>query len=213
MRRFLLLFLALCALLLALYGIGVALGVPVDADPTPWLERHPASSGALIAALLVADVVLPLPSSLLMIASGTLCGAVLGSLWSIAGSAGAAAFGWWLGRRGGGWYERMLSASERDRARAWLERHGWVALAASRPVPILAEAVALASGAAGLPFARVLTSALCGALPISVFYALVGSGVLAFEQPWIAFVIALAAAAPLWWIGRSWSAQRIPPSR
>jgi uncharacterized membrane protein YdjX (TVP38/TMEM64 family) len=204
-KRFLVLFTALCALLLLFFGILVALGAPVDADPLPRLREHEAWAGALVAALLVADVLLPVPSSLLMIASGALCGPWLGALWSSAGALGAAAFAWWLGRRGGALYERLLGERDALRTRAWLERHGWLAIAASRPVPILAEATALAAGAAGLPFARVLASAALGALPICVFYALVGSGVLAIDSPWLAFAIALFAAAPLWWIGARWS--------
>ncbi|TAJ20845.1 MAG: hypothetical protein EPO68_05745, partial [Planctomycetota bacterium] len=129
----------------------------------------------------------------------------LGALWSSAGALGAAALAWWIGRRGGAWYVRLLGERDAARARAWLERHGWIAIAASRPVPILAEAVALAAGASGLPFARVLACAALGAVPISVFYALVGSGVLAIERAWLAFAIALVAAAPLWWIGARWS--------
>lgn len=205
MKRFLLLFAALCGLLLLLFGVAVVLGAPVDADPTPWLREHGRLAGALVAALLVADVVLPVPSSLLMIASGSLCGPWLGAAWSSAGALAAAALAWWLGRRGGGWYARLLGERDAARAGAWLERHGWIAIAASRPVPILAEAIALAAGAAGLRFARVLASAALGAVPISVFYALVGSGVLAIDGAWLAFAVALAAAAPLWWIGARWS--------
>lgn len=205
MKRFLLLFTALCALLLLLFGLAVALGAPVDSDPTPWLREHERWAGALVAVLLVADVVLPVPSSLLMIASGALCGPWLGALWSSLGALGAALAAWAIGRGGAAWTRRVLGEHDAERARLWLARHGWFAIAASRPVPILAEAVALAAGASGLSLARVLASAAVGAVPISVFYALVGAGVLAIERPWIAFVIALAAAAPLWWIGARWS--------
>ena len=66
--------------------------------------------------LLVADVLLPVPSSLVMVAHGAAFDVLKGTLLSLAGSTGAAMCGFWLGRRGGRLLERCVPTEERARA-------------------------------------------------------------------------------------------------
>jgi uncharacterized membrane protein YdjX (TVP38/TMEM64 family) len=57
-------------------------------------------AGLVRVGLLVVDVVLPVPSSLVMIAHGALFGFLLGTLLSVIGSVGAALVGFAIGRPG-----------------------------------------------------------------------------------------------------------------
>jgi hypothetical protein len=73
------------ALFLVIFLVAEALSVAVLDDPTPWLGRGDAFDGAIGTALLIADVVLPVPSSLIMIAYGALFGIVGGASVSLVG--------------------------------------------------------------------------------------------------------------------------------
>ncbi|WP_045234737.1 hypothetical protein, partial [Deinococcus pimensis] len=89
--------LAVLLLLGALFVVVEALGLPLLTDPTPWL-----GSGAVPAvvgtALLVADVLLPVPSSVVMVAYGSLYGVAAGTALSALGGVGAALLGYAVGR-------------------------------------------------------------------------------------------------------------------
>jgi uncharacterized membrane protein YdjX (TVP38/TMEM64 family) len=116
MKRYVLIMLALIASFTALFLIVEALGVPLLTDPTPWMRHGGVLAAALGVSLLVADVVLPVPSSLVMVAHGALFGVVIGTFLSLLGSVGAALFGFAIGRRGGKFLERFVTAGERERA-------------------------------------------------------------------------------------------------
>src|SRR6185436_9370770 len=135
------------ACFLMLFFIIEALGVPLLVDPTPWLSHGGVFAAIFGVGLLIADVVLPVPSSLVMVAHGALFGVAMGTFLSLLGSVGAALFGFALGRRGGRVLERLVTPAERARADYLLARWGALAIIVTRPVPLLAETVAIMAGA------------------------------------------------------------------
>ncbi|HEX5727056.1 MAG TPA: VTT domain-containing protein, partial [Longimicrobiaceae bacterium] len=161
-KHYLLILLAVCVALLALFGAATALGLPVLEDPTPWLGRGGVGTAALTTGLLWADVFIPVPSSLVMIANGVFFGVMGGTALTLLGAAGAAVVGYGVGRWGARSADRTIPAEERERARRLVERWGALAVVASRPVPILAEAVAIAAGLTGMPFGRFALAAVAG---------------------------------------------------
>src|SRR3954468_1108695 len=88
MRRYLWISLALAGTFLAGFGIAEALGIPLLTDPMPALRAAGPLAGAIGVGLLIADVVLPVPSSVIMIAHGALFGVWIGSILSLVGSVG-----------------------------------------------------------------------------------------------------------------------------
>src|SRR5215213_5929840 len=128
MKRYLMIMGGVLAFFLCLFFLVEALGVSLLVDPTPWLNRGGVWAAALGVGLLIADVVLPVPSSLVMVAHGALFGVVGGTLLSLLGSTGAAMFGFWIGRRGGRLLERLLTPEERERADLLLDRWGALAI-------------------------------------------------------------------------------------
>jgi uncharacterized membrane protein YdjX (TVP38/TMEM64 family) len=79
---------------LALFGLAEALHVPLLTNPQPFLDRAGLWGAAAIGAgLLIADVFLPVPASLVMVAHGALFGIVGGTLVSLIGSMGGAVLG------------------------------------------------------------------------------------------------------------------------
>jgi uncharacterized membrane protein YdjX (TVP38/TMEM64 family) len=113
LRRYRLVAGSVLVLVVALDFVVEALGVPLLTDPTPWLERGGALAALVGVSLLVIDVILPVPSSLVMVAHGGHFGVVIGTLLSAIGSIGAALVGFALGRWGGRLLVRLVPPRER----------------------------------------------------------------------------------------------------
>jgi uncharacterized membrane protein YdjX (TVP38/TMEM64 family) len=150
----------------AFTAAGVELGTDVAGSSAPALI------GVL---LLVSDVLLPVPSSVVMVALGASYGPVLGATLGAAGSLGALGTGYHLGRAGTRLVDRVGTPAERVRAQRLLRRWGPVAVIVSRPVPVLAETVAVLAGAAKLPARHLVLAGILGVAPMAAAYAMAGA--------------------------------------
>jgi uncharacterized membrane protein YdjX (TVP38/TMEM64 family) len=202
MKRYLLLILGMVAVILLLFALVEALDIPLLTDPSESLGRLGGWAALLGVALLVADVVLPVPSSLVMVAHGALFGVAIGALLSLVGSLGAGLFGFGLGRRGGPLIERLVPAEERARANALLDRWGDLAVIATRPVPVLAETVAILAGASPMTWGRMTLATAAGALPACLLYAVAGATARSLDSAVPIFAIVLAISGVFWFLGR-----------
>jgi uncharacterized membrane protein YdjX (TVP38/TMEM64 family) len=187
---------ALGAIMLALFGLAHALGVPVLTEAHPDLGEAGAGAAAASFALLAFDVVLPVPSSAVMTGNGALFGALGGAVLSLAGSVSAALLGFAIGRRGGALLDRLVPPVQRSRAA--LERQGMLAIVLTRPVPVVAETTAILAGAAGLPLARLTAAAALGSIPPAAGYALAGATAESFGGAPAVFAGVLLLSAALW---------------
>lgn len=191
------------ALFLGLFGLFAALDLPFLSDPRPWLEGGQRPLAAAIGfTLLVADVFLPIAASLVMVAHGAIFGIALGTLLSLAGGTAAAALAFAVGRWGGARFNRRIPADERRRAETLLGRWGELAVAASRPVPILAESLALLAGTTSLSWRRFLLAAAAGNLPIALLCAVTGATAARLDSFLLIFALVLVMAAAVWLAGR-----------
>lgn len=197
MKRYALLYTGLVGVMLVLFVLANTLNVPYLADPDPLRGHSGVLAGLVGVTLLVVDVVLPVPSSVVMAAHGALFGVALGSALSMVGSLGAFAVGFGLGRRGAAVITRAVPEDERRRADRFLARWGLVAIIVSRPVPILAETVAFAAGASLLRWRSALGAATLGYLPAASAFALAGTAAapLSGSALVVIAVVALALAA------------------
>ena len=202
MKRYLLLMAALMVFFIVLFFIVEALGVPLLSDPTPWMKHGGILAASLGVGLLIADVLLPVPSSLVMVAHGALFGVWVGTLLSLVGSVGAALFGFAIGRRGGQLLTRVVSPEERARADYLLGRWGSLAIVVTRPIPVLAETVAIMAGTSPMSWSRVALASLVGSLPPALLYALTGAAVANFQSVVLMFGVVLLVTGLFWVIGR-----------
>lgn len=178
------------------------LDVPLLTDPAPWMSRGGVLAAIIGVGLLIADVVLPVPSSLVMILHGALFGVWVGTLLSLAGSVGAALFGFALGRRGGPLLARVVSAEERARADRLIKRWGALAILVTRPVPIMAETVAIMAGASPLGWGRTAVAAFAGSLPAALLYALTGAAAASLRTEVLIFALVILIASFFWLVAR-----------
>jgi uncharacterized membrane protein YdjX (TVP38/TMEM64 family) len=202
MKRYLLIVVALIVCFTVIFLIAEALGVPLLSDPMPWMKHGGLLAASLGVGLLIADVVLPVPSSLVMVAHGALFGVVQGTILSLLGSVGAAMFGFAIGRRGGKLLERVVTPAERARANSLLQRWGVLAVIVTRPVPLLAETVAIIAGTSSLSWRSVILASIAGSFPAALLYALTGAAVANLQSTSLMFGVVILIAALFWLCGR-----------
>jgi uncharacterized membrane protein YdjX (TVP38/TMEM64 family) len=202
MKRYFIIWGGMLAFFLLLFVVVEALGVPLLTDPTPWLQQRGVLAAAVGVGLLVADVLLPVPSIAVMVAHGALFGIVGGTLLSLLGSVGAALLGFGIGRRGGGIFEQLVTPQERERADDLLRRWGTLAIIVTRPVPLLAETVAIVAGTSSLGWGRTTLAALAGSLPPALLYAITGAAAVNLQGTLLIFAAVMLIAGFFWVVGR-----------
>lgn len=201
MKRFALFIFFVMTLMLLMFIFAEALGIPfLTEDNYPQQEASPIS-GVINTGLLLVDVVLPVPSSVVMIVNGALFGVVGGGLLSLVGSLGGSALGYLLGRGNQPLVARFVGETDLARARKFMARWGVLALVASRPVPILAETVSIVAGTAGIGLRTTVLAAALGLTPIVILYAYVGATASTLESGLLAFGIVMLTASLTWLIG------------
>ncbi len=198
MKRYLLIMAAMMAFFLVLFLIVENLRIPLLGDPTPWMQKGGVFAASVGVGLLIADVLLPVPSSVVMVAHGALFGIVGGTLLSLTGSTGAALFGFAIGRRGGSLLERLVRPAERARADRMLTRWGGLAVVVSRPIPLLAETVAIIAGTSRFGWGRMTVAALAGSFPPALLYALTGATVANLKSTSLMFGVVLLVGGSFW---------------
>lgn len=149
-------------------------------------------------ALIVGDLVLPVPTPPVMATLGTLYGTVLGGLIASVGSvlAGLTAYG--LARAFGDKGARMIASEEElVEFRRFFDNWGAAGIIASRALPILPEVLTLLAGLAGMHLGRFVLSLVLGSLPVGLLMAFAGDW--AGESSTLLLVLTLIPAGL--WIG------------
>lgn len=168
-----------CGLLLAAILVPFFLfGESLEAAARRFLEARPPDwqVALVLSGLLAGDIVLPVPSSIVITASGALLGFWGGTATSWAGMMVASGLGYQLGARAGeSALRRMAGASEVARLALLAERHGHWFLLVFRAVPVLAEASVVFAGASRMSPRSFLTASALANLGISATYAAVGA--------------------------------------
>lgn len=202
MKRHFIIIGGMIAVFLLLFFVVEALGLPLLTDPSPWLKQRGVLAATVGVGLLVADVLLPVPSIPVMVAHGALFGIAGGTLLSLLGSVGAALCGFAIGRRGGRIYRRLVTPEERERADYLLRRWGMLAIIVTRPVPLLAETVAIVAGTSSLGWRHTTLAALAGSLPPALLYAITGAAAVNLQNTTLVFAAVLLIAGFFWLVGR-----------
>jgi membrane protein DedA with SNARE-associated domain len=157
--------------------------------------------GATGAAILASDTLLPVPSSLVGALLGARLGALSGGLWAFAGLVAGSLVAFATGR-----VLRPRLSTDLDGAPALL------ALLASRPVPVLAEAMAIACGTSRMGLAPFLAAASAG----NAIYAglLAASGAALVPEGFAGPGLAVPLGTPVvgWIVWRRVAARRPEPA-
>jgi uncharacterized membrane protein YdjX (TVP38/TMEM64 family) len=204
---------------LLLIGLSLLLGLPFalwgDHFEALWsgtggaerLRSYGPWAWAIGLALLVGDLVLPVPSTAVMSALGYLYGPWWGGLLSAVGSFASGTIGY-LGSRAWGktWAQRLLGPGEIQRARSLFDKSGGWLVALSRCLPLMPEVVACLAGLSRMPSARFFLALACGAVPIGFVFALIGAT--GQNRPALALALSVIIPVLLWAMAQHWQKSR-----
>ena len=147
--------------------------------------------------LLVADLLLPIPGTVVMSALGAVYGFWLGGLIAAAGSMLAGVLGYSVGRFfKEGFSRKWLGARDFEKGRALFDRNGALVVAVSRALPILPEVLSCMAGLLRMPFGKFSLALACGSFPMGFLFAWIGT--VGRESPGWGISFSLLVPAVLW---------------
>jgi len=201
MRRVLTATVGLFALFTVSWLVCTALGILTPQATEEWLRAlAPPAAAAAVLVLLAADIVLPIPGSIVLSAGGIVLGWPLATTAGTVGLVLGSALGCEACRRfGRRAFDRFVTPREATRFGRWLDRYGVAALILSRPVPMMAETLACLAGLAGMRRRRFYPALFVGSAPYAWFFAWTGDRIgRVREEPGLALLVALGVPAAYW---------------
>ena len=168
-----------------------------------WLSGAGPWAWAAGIGLLVADLFLPVPGTVVMSALGYIYGAWLGGLIAAAGSMAGGLAGYGIGRcLGEPTARRWLGERDYEKGRLLFGRGGGWLVALSRALPILPEVLACTAGLVRMPFRKFVLALACGSVPMGLLFAFIGAA--GRDAPAWALLFSLLVPAGLWGLARKW---------
>jgi len=154
-------------------------GEQVESWTEQFLESAADKSGLIalvLGGLLAFDILLPVPSSLVMTACGFFLGFWKGLLIAFTANTISVIIGYWLGVKAGRPIaNKWVGADELDNLENLYQRIGDWVIVISRAVPVMAEASVLFAGMSRMPFIRFLLLTSLSNFALSVVYVAVGT--------------------------------------
>jgi len=187
-----------CVLLAVVVLPFLLFGSALEAAVKQLLEQpsDPPREAALVILLLTSDILLPIPSSFVGTAAGARLGFVIATLAVWTGLTAGGLLGFLLGRLvGRPFARRHIDPDDLVHVSELNQRFGPLAVAMTRPLPVLAEATVLWLGALQFGWRQFWPMLLLSNLGLAVLYA--ASGVAAREYDALPFALAASLALPL----------------
>jgi uncharacterized membrane protein YdjX (TVP38/TMEM64 family) len=126
--------------------------------------------------LLVADLLLPIPGTVVMSALGVVYGFWLGGVLAAVGSMLAGILGYGVGRFfNEDFAKRWLGEKDFEKGRSLFRGGGAWVVAMSRALPILPEVLACMAGLLRMPFGKFCLALACGSVPMGFLFAWIGT--------------------------------------
>jgi uncharacterized membrane protein YdjX (TVP38/TMEM64 family) len=166
------------------------LPAPQDAnDAVAALRQHDRWAWALGIALIWADLVLPIPQTVVITALGIIYGTVLGGLVGSVGLITSGLLGYILMRTSARRVvKRVVGRHALDTMEGLFERAGAWAIVLTRSLPYsIPEAMVFLAGLAGMPMGRFVAALAVGSMPTAFAFAAIGAGWA--DQPTLALVV------------------------
>jgi uncharacterized membrane protein YdjX (TVP38/TMEM64 family) len=148
-------------------------------------------------ALLMVDLLLPIPGTIVMSALGAVYGFWIGGLIATIGSMLAGILGYGVGRFFDEKFaKRWLGEKDFEKGRSLFDKSGAWVVAVSRALPILPEVLACMAGLLRMPFGKFVIALACGSIPMGFLFAWIGA--IGRDQPAWGLAFSLGVPAVLW---------------
>lgn len=156
--------------------------------------------------LLVGDLVLPVPGTVVISALGYIYGVFVGGLIAAVGLSLAGLLGYGIGRLCGEKFaRRWLGDRDFEKGRTLFAGGGGWVVAMSRALPILPEVISCTAGLVRMPFRQFSLALICGSVPMGFLFAAIGG--VGREAPGWTIILSFLVPGVLWWfagrMGRS----------
>jgi uncharacterized membrane protein YdjX (TVP38/TMEM64 family) len=178
-----------------------------------WVEFNLKSASSLFTyallsfTLLVSDIVLPIPSSLIMLLNGKILGIFFGTLNSTLASTLSSAIGFYLGRKSNVYLDKFFNAKEKEIGNRLFQKWGNPVILFSKALPIVSEAVSFVSGTTAITLKVFLGYSLAGNLIVSTVYAAIGKLSTSLNSNGIAAII-IGSTLIAGWISQKWVSRK-----
>lgn len=177
-NRLILLFALLSALILfsfLVWGANLEALFSLEGS-TRFFERYARFAGPAGVGLLIADLVLPIPSTGVLGGMGAVLGAGPAFLWGWTGLVLSGCFGYGAARLGGTrWAARLADPAEQARYQTLFNTWGGLAIVVTRLLPILPEVLSVLSGLYHMKFSRFFGATLLGSVAPALAYTWLGA--------------------------------------
>jgi len=166
-----------------------------------WMQAYGRWAWLAGIVLLCADIVLPIPGTMVMSALGLMYGWWWGGLTAALGSWLSGIIAYAVCRYTGHGAARWIAGEEGlQKVEALFARQGGWLVALSRCLPVLPEAVACLAGVARMSWRTFLLALTCGSLPLGFAFAAIGAT--AELHPTLALLLSAGVPVLLWWAAR-----------
>jgi uncharacterized membrane protein YdjX (TVP38/TMEM64 family) len=212
--RFTLLFIGLVAMVLFPFFIwGDALmNFFSEEGSIIWLTSYGQWAWLVGIFLLVADLLLPMPGTIIMAALGYIYGPVVGGLVSALGSFISGAVGYWLCRMLGEKAAiKILGKKEFERGKDISNKMGGWVVALSRWLPVFPEVVACMAGLTRMSPGKFYWALACASVPLGFTYAIIGNS--GNESPMLAIGLSAGLPPVIWFFVSRYLQTRLKTTR
>lgn len=180
----------------AVWGDNIESWLSID-ESTDWFNSFGPWAWLAGIGLIAADIVLPIPATLVMTAMGIIYGPVLGGIVAAVGSIVSGLIGYGLCRLLGREFAvKLTGESGMQQAEDLFDRWGGLLVAGSRWLPVLPETVSFLAGLTRMPVARYTLALACGAVPLGFAYAVAGH--LGEDRPVLTLISVMFVPVLLW---------------
>lgn len=171
---------------------------PFFADLLIQAKDNPIQYAFLSFIILVSDIILPVPSSIVMYSNGAVLGLFKGFLLSLISVILSSIIGYFIGCGSSAILKNEVDVS----TGRILEKYGYVAILITRGIPIISESVCIVCGFNRYNFTAYLVLNVVGYIPVCLIYAYFGSIAINRDLFFISFVCSLFITFFLWLLGK-----------
>jgi uncharacterized membrane protein YdjX (TVP38/TMEM64 family) len=170
-----------------------------------WLDKYKANPwwfSIISFCILSSDILLPVPSSIIMFGNGAVLGITAGTALSMASVIAGHMAGFGAARLSRNFAPRFLTSPRKQEADRIFEHYGPLSIIITRGIPVLSEAITLLGGMRQMQPLRFLKLNILGYLPVCLLYSIFGHYATGKQAFLWAFAGSILIAGIYWLAGR-----------